>query len=297
VDGAKHWETQLKGESTAGPSTIQFFDTKRGFVAVGNPLEIHRTVDGGQTWKPIPVPDVQSSFATFSDPRHGWLLAGAYPNQTKPTRLYATSDAGDTWQRLPDPPAESLRMTFRSPQEGWLRTAGQNNFIYISRDAGQSWARLDIPDPPGRAKDQTVIVADLRLMPGMGAVASVAFSDGRAFQLPFHEFTSFDMGRTWTYVPQLQSQDPRSMSWDTFEDATHWWASLGANLYKSSDAGQTWKLVSAKLENGDNWRYTIQVLDSKHAWAQLWMGQMTGLAMTTDGGLHWTRANVPEPAS
>jgi photosystem II stability/assembly factor-like uncharacterized protein len=95
----------------------------------------------------------------------------------------------------------------------------------------------------------------------------------------------------------LQNQDPR-FGWSaSFEDAMHWWGVVGANLYKSSDAGQTWKPVPVQLENGDNWRYGIQVLDSKHAWAQLWMGQTTGLAKTSDGGLHWTRANVPEPAS
>ena len=178
VDGAKHWQTQLRGQASPNfglPSSMQFFDKAHGFVAVGIPLELRRTVDGGLNWKTIPLPDAQGSFATFSDSRHGWLLAGTYPNQAKPARLYATSDAGDSWQRLPDPPPQSFRMAFRSPQEGWLRTTGQNNyFIYISRDGGQSWQMLDIPDPPGRAQDQSVIVADLRLLPGIGTVASVS---------------------------------------------------------------------------------------------------------------------------
>jgi photosystem II stability/assembly factor-like uncharacterized protein len=95
----------------------------------------------------------------------------------------------------------------------------------------------------------------------------------------------------------MTSPDARFLTLDTFEDATHWWRVLGANLYKSSDAGQTWKPVPVKLDTGDNGRYTIQILDPKHAWAQIGVGQSTGLAVTSDGGLHWTRVNVPEPAS
>jgi photosystem II stability/assembly factor-like uncharacterized protein len=301
VDGAKHWETQLRGQVSprfAGAPAIQFFDKTHGVVAVGVPLELHRTGDGGRSWSTARLPDEEGAFVTFSDSRHGWLLAGTFPTQITPSRLYATNDGGDSWERLPDPPPQPFRIAFRSPQEGWLRTASQSEYgLYLSRDGGQNWQRLGVPDPPGRAQGQNVVVADLRLLPGTGAVVSLGLSDSRGFQLPVHEFTSFDIGRTWTYVPQTQSPDARFLSWDAFEDATHWWRALGANLYKSSDAGQTWKPVPVKLDTGENGRYTIQILDSKHAWAQIGVGQSTGLAVTSDGGLHWIRTNVPEPAS
>jgi photosystem II stability/assembly factor-like uncharacterized protein len=300
VDGAKHWKTVLRGRVNpdyGASSPVQFVDEKRGFIGFGRPLELRRTVDAGASWTTVRIPDAEATLTTFSDSRHGWLLAGAYPSGGEPTRLYGTSDAGDSWQRLPNPPDQSLRLAFRSQQEGWLQTLG--NRIYISRDGGQSWQGSKVPEPPPpRSSQQTLVVAGLRLLPRIGVVASVAYSEGRGYVLPIYDFTSFDMGTTWTYAPPaLQNQDPRFGWSESFEDAMHWWGVVGANLYKSSDAGQTWTPVPVQLENGDNWRYAIQVLDSKHAWAQLWMGQTTGLAMTSDGGLHWTRANVPEPAS
>jgi len=304
MDGAQHWEAQLRGQVSprfgAGASTIQFFDKTHGFVAVGVPLELNRTVDG-VSWTKMALPDEEGAFATFSDSRHGWLLAGTYPTQNTPSRLYATDDAGVSWRRLVDPPVGSFRMAFRSPHEGWLWTVNQSShFIYLSRDGGQSWQSLDIPEPPGRSPGQTDLVYNLRLLPGVGVVTSLGFSGGNAFQLLGIEITSFDMGKSWTYVqPPAKNQDQsqRFLRSEGFEDATHWWSVERGNLYKSVDAGQTWKPLPAKLENGDNWGYGIQVLDAKHAFSQVGMGQVTGLVMTSDGGLHWTRANVPEPAS
>jgi photosystem II stability/assembly factor-like uncharacterized protein len=70
-------------------------------------------------------------------------------------------------------------------------------------------------------------------------------------------------------------------------------------LFKSSDAGMSWKQVSIQL---DDWDYRPQVIDAKHAWAQM-MGvgpgaafPGTGLAMTADGGVHWKPVHVPVPS-
>jgi photosystem II stability/assembly factor-like uncharacterized protein len=84
-----------------------------------------------------------------------------------------------------------------------------------------------------------------------------------------------------------------------FQDATHWWAMPSGNLFKTSDGGQTWTHVSLQF---DDWRYRLGVVDARHAWARL--DQSTGsqdplrgtaLAITSDGGVHWSYANVPRP--
>ena len=72
---------------------------------------------------------------------------------------------------------------------------------------------------------------------------------------------------------------------------------LHGDLFKSSDAGMSWSHVHLQL---DEWDYRIGVIDSKHAWARLdqpfprtgpQLG--SGLALTSDGGVHWTYAAVP----
>jgi photosystem II stability/assembly factor-like uncharacterized protein len=71
-----------------------------------------------------------------------------------------------------------------------------------------------------------------------------------------------------------------------------WWAIKGTALFKSADAGQTWKMVTNALAD---LQYIPHVLDSKHAWALTIAVGGYGLALTDDGGLHWSRATVPPP--
>ena len=297
VDGAKHWQTQLEGPispTLAGPPSIQFFDKAHGFVAFG--IELYRTVDGGLNWAGIALPDAQHAFITFADSRHGWVLADTATSASGWLQLYATKDAGDSWQPLPNPPVGSTRMAFRSPLEGWMwNPGGDQSHLYVSGDAGTSWQIRDPPDPPAQSPGQTATVVSLRLLPQSGVVAYVALSEGggsSGYLLPSHEFTSFDIGSSWKYVPPTPSQFLPGL--EGFEDASRWWRIDGGIVYKSSDSGQTWKPGPARLENGNYWIYQTHVLDSKHAWAQVQIGEITGLTVTSDGGLHWTRANVPQ---
>jgi photosystem II stability/assembly factor-like uncharacterized protein len=71
---------------------------------------------------------------------------------------------------------------------------------------------------------------------------------------------------------------------------------MGAgDLWKSSDAGSSWKLVSQQL---DGWEgYIPHVIDANHAWAELFSSAQAaaGLALTSDGGLHWSQVSTPKP--
>jgi photosystem II stability/assembly factor-like uncharacterized protein len=81
----------------------------------------------------------------------------------------------------------------------------------------------------------------------------------------------------------------------TFQDNFNWWAMRFGTLFKSSDAGQSWKQVAQQL---DEWDYVPQVVDGQRAWAQMNSNPAngTGLATTAAGGLHWNPVNVPNPS-
>src|SRR3984893_1548288 len=285
TDGAKHWHQQLELRSSfAGrfPISVQVVDTHHAFLAVGDPFEqLNRTADGGTTWNSLPLPRVSASVlgAPFINSNFGWLLlAGRVPI------LYATRDSGFSGQPSPDPPADADSVKFRSPNEGWMGSGDiKLPHVYSSNDGGLSWHRHDLPPPPGQSwNDGIYFPAEIGLLPGGGVVAytSLQFQPG---SVPGFSFTSMDEGMTWRYVPP----PPGAVD---YEDTMHWWAMKGTSLFKSSDAGQTWTVVTDKLPD---WQYVPHVLDSKHAWALLYLVGGFGLALTTDGGLHWTRAAVP----
>ena len=302
VDGARHWQRQLVGQTGSVLLTLnsfQFLDPTHGFVAMGNPSRLFRTTDGGMHWLALGLPYSDGDAVTFADPLHGWFLAWptVYPSPNQVPHLSSTSDGGNTWNQLPDPPVDfglpiflvgyvTHGITFRTRLEGWLGSnSADQPHVYSSADGGQSWHRREVPLPSGGVGSSTLGTGVLQL-PGGGVIATVNPTSTNA------RFTSFDDGMSWSKVTPL----PLGVGTGDlgFLDNLHWWQIYGGALYKSSDGGQTWNYISDKLPDAVD--FSLNILDSKHAWAQVFFGDgSSGLAFTADGGLNWTRANIPQP--
>lgn len=313
IDGAKHWQQQLALQSSRAYDArsdaqirVQMFGKTLGFMAIGWPIELlYRTTDGGAHWDPLVLPLPSFNAVTFSDATHGWLDASYVSRDQGPYPLYATSDAGHSWKRLPDPPADAAVLGFRGPSEAWMGSvAGPGPpHVYISSDAGQRWQRHELPAPAGGwwVPDRYFpgFPTWVQLLPGVGAMAQVEVS--RCVDPPASLgtascpnaasesslFTSRDGGNTWSQVPPPPG-------FVTYQDSVHWWATTRNTLFKSTDSGQSWQQAATI---SPDWEFgTPGILDSTHAWASLVIMGGTGLALTNDGGLHWTLANVPQPA-
>jgi photosystem II stability/assembly factor-like uncharacterized protein len=335
VDGAKHWQQQISSPqdfSTPVDShpVIKFFDKSNGFAVVPGLTDlVYRTTDGGAHWRSVVLPGTRGTVISLSDPNHGWLLLPAAAEHA--VNLFSTSDAGASWQRLPDPPADGCinapvscgqltfasdsaqllpalkgplpaltpwdGIAFRGPSEGWLGSKGDGKpHVYSSVDGGSSWSRHDLPIPAtGLAPGA---VTSVRLLPGNGVVAFLNEGYGPDFPV-----TSFDGGASWRSVATPPTFGRGFIGLISFQDAFNWWDADGSTIFKSSDAGQTWSLGTNVLAG----LFLCQFLDSKHVWGVF--SSMTvatpteplpqpgqGLAVTADGGLHWTQASVPDPA-
>src|ERR1700693_1137355 len=97
VDGAKHWELQLTGQSSSPgltPLTVHFFDTTHGYMAVDLAFtgdQVYRTSNGGDGWQAVQLPAPQTVVVTFSDATHAWAAAQANTPSGQLFKLYATS--------------------------------------------------------------------------------------------------------------------------------------------------------------------------------------------------------------
>jgi len=70
-------------------------------------------------------------------------------------------------------------------------------------------------------------------------------------------------------------------------------------VYRSNDAGRSWTAVAAS-GLPQLWSYLSgRVIDGRNAWWAMVSQQSssrTALALTSDGGAHWTMHNMPQPA-
>ena len=303
TDAAKHWKRQFirqLNQASLDSFMVQFFDPSHGVIAVG---EIYRTSDGGAHLALVKTPsDFYSSFVP-ADPVHGWLLGWTRPpNQSLPN-LFSTSDGGDTWTALPQigdrygMAREGPRLSFRNPREGWFGASAAEPTVYASTDGGISWQPRTLPShldsnlcpkplPPAIGPLNTYI----SLLPGRGVFAILNDYCGHV-----EGYASVDGGATWR---ALASPPGSTTLWDfAFQDSSHWWAMRSGELWKSVDAGLSWKFISQQTDNLD---YFLHVIDAKHAWAELYSSAPSGasgagLAVTSDGGLNWSQVSAPQP--
>jgi photosystem II stability/assembly factor-like uncharacterized protein len=305
TDGAKLWKKEFSSSSPqGGVSGIRFFDRNAGLIFFGFPAQLYRTSDAGIHWTPVGLPPHSAISISFSDPAHGWVIAQE-PEPGFATHLFATTNFGSSWTELSLPQGAVWRgkggtgadPQFRRANDGWLGAVADRPTVYHSVDGGASWQPHILPILPAAVPDTGgkpippgfAYYVNVSLLPGSGVIALVDYVGFSG------AYTSFDGGGTWRAL----ALPPTEMAYSdfVFQDSTHWWAMRFGTLWKSSDAGQTWKYIGQQLDDFD---YRPHVIDAKHAWAEL-LGspgsqfQATGLAMTSDAALHWTYVNVPKP--
>lgn len=303
TDGAMSWQTQFTGTiATVLAGGVQFFDQTNGILDVTGLQKslIYRTADAGQHWSAISLPNNTVGYS-FADPMHGWVFAWHELNgpATHPD-LLSTLDGGQTWTArswLDGAfwPGNGIpgEQHFRRSGEGWFGGLGLQAMAYSTPDGGTNWKSIAIPLAPGLfptpSPDDPNFEVQVVLLPLAGVLAVV--SGGFGWQ---RAFTSFDGGATWKLVASTPDlTPPRDF---LYVDAKHWWAMGSKSVYRTSDAGQSWKRVEAPgLLEG--WKYSPHVIDSGHAWAQLTSASAeSALVLSSDGGVGWTPANLPQPS-
>jgi photosystem II stability/assembly factor-like uncharacterized protein len=252
----------------------------------------------------MPRPPYQESAVTFSDPLDGWYFSQVTEQNPVP-HFMVTHDGGSTWSELPTPPAlvfgakGGLAMVqFRDARDGWMGAdTGERPTIYSTSDGGVSWQAHVLPSialEPGHGGKPQGTATSIALVPGGGVMAIASDPAGNPAA-----FLSADGGARWRRLASAPGET--SYADFVFVDSRNWWAMRFGTLFKTSDSGQTWKLVAQIL---DDWDYIPEMIDSNHAWAELRPNpaparsgaEGMGLATTSDGGLHWTYVNPPQPS-
>ena len=228
--------------------------TSLGAAAGSQPVAVHRTSDGGLSWKTavMPTPEMPSPGGLpfggdktgfgFVDAQHGWLTGSSAANGIW---LYATSDAGDTWRAatLPVPSDATAAEMYKSfpttmpplfldDHEGILPVTGGTGVqadvfvteFYLTADGGAHW----------RATAPIVLrEAAPRLWSWPDVAHAVAASDNKFC-------STADSGQTWS-VKDLPSAIEGVSQLD-FVSSSVGWAVVAGRLLKTGNGGGSWVL-------------------------------------------------------
>lgn len=212
---------------------------------------ILRTVDGGRTWQPRPVPTTErADFRDVDafDDRVAYVLS---VGSGESSRIYKTVDGGEHWDLQfanTDPKVFLDAMTFADATHGVAFSDSVDGaFVVLTTSDGRRWTRIPVDRLPPA-------------LPGEGAFAA----SGSNIALVGRDciwigttasrvLRSVDGGRTWTVIETpLATGTATGIFSIAFRDRDHGIVVGGnyekeqdaiANAAITSDAGKTWTLV------------------------------------------------------
>jgi photosystem II stability/assembly factor-like uncharacterized protein len=222
------------------------------------------------------------SAVSFIDANRGWLADAGF--------IFATTDGGQRWTKRHEAPGTVASLDFVSDSQGWLTTAAS---VYGTHDGGLSWQQLFY------LKYASLYQIDF--VDANNGWLTFISDDGNGTHGILH---TTDGGKSWTAVSDPCGQGWRPGSFSFYSPNTGFMMCGGVpgagnqekQLFKTTDAGQTWQLVTEAQLDGVQSPNALSTagylgdlffLDDLHGWSSVDLRGNGLLKATTDGGKTW----------
>ena len=255
-----------KGTLLAGTATARLF----------------RSLDGGDTWTRLAFPAESRStlHALRADPVNVDVYWAAVSSEISSfAGLFRSGDEGATWQPvagLQQRPVWTLAFWKGNPQ---VMAAGTEEGVYLSRDGGDHWALLGLPNANGPHP-----------------VVSLAFDPEDSNTLyagtPHLAWKTVDGGAAWHPIDRGMKEDSDIFALDI--DGAHpsrLFAASCGGIYRSLDGGRNWSSLERAVGGPVRTYVIIRAPDRPRV---VYAGTSDGLIVSPDSGASWYRlSSVP----
>ncbi len=323
VDGGAHWQPIFDDQPAASigalavaPSDPQVIwagtgeTFLRANVSIGN--GIYKSTDGGKTWRHMGLTAtgrIARVVVHPEDPDIVYAAALGHCYGPQPERgVYRTRDGGETWRHVlysgQNAGASDLVMDPTNPRilfagmwqmriDTFSRTSGgPESGLYVSRDGGDNWARLEgggLPRPPWGKIGLTMSAADPRRV-----YALIETSSNRDFATsdPFQGvlWRSDDGGESWAMISADNNLAQRPLYYSRAlaapDDANeiHF---MAVRHSRSLDGG-----VTVNHENQAGWDHHDIWIDPLLP-ERMIVGHDGGVSISTNRGESWFKPQLP----
>ena len=264
-------------------------DSKILYVGAANG-GVWKTMNGGTTFKPVFDKYTQSIGAITIDqskPDTVWVGTGEawVRNSTSVgTGIYKSKDAGDNWQFMGLPKSERIGKIVVDPKNsdvvyvavlGSLWSASEDRGLYKTTDGGVTWKKMLYTDPDSGCTD---VVVD----PQETSIVYAATWQFRRYPWKFESGgagSGIHQEKLGRIALALASGRPGTV-----------YAAVEAKksgLYRSDDAGRSWRLASTHPTIGMRPFYFMALFPDPKDYQKIYKAGMSTI-VSKDGGKTWT---------
>jgi photosystem II stability/assembly factor-like uncharacterized protein len=248
---------------------IGYFDngrTRRHYLAGGNGL--HRSTDGGMTWKIITSWRTEEILGVVPDPVDSALIYVATP-----FGVFKTTDDGLTWNRKMNgiTPWYIQRITMDPRSRSTLYAAGETD-LFRTTDGGESWRAMGSGCRNILALLQHPVRHDVILIAGEESGIR----------------RTTDGGATWSAARGLEGTSVYTFR-ASADGRSLYAAGWKTGVWRSTDDGASWE----QLWTGPDAEAVYSLFVDPANPAHLMVGSVAkGLFESLDGGAHWKYAGL-----
>jgi photosystem II stability/assembly factor-like uncharacterized protein len=200
--------------------------------------------------------------------------------------VYRSIDGGASWTFAGAGLGRQARVTGISVDAARTGTvyAATGAGLFRTEDGGASWLYLELPTQIGT--EGSVVTAD----PRRSGIVYVTPADGGQL------LASSNRGRTWRVLDVPAEEAPFSLAIDPESPDTLYAGTFISGVFKSTDAGAHWKVVTGGLRPAVS-RVSAVAVDPRRPQTVFFSTPGGGVYRSTDGGGHWTKTSTGLPAA
>lgn len=255
-------------------NSVYLDSAQTGWIVQGHVL--YKTEDGGHSLHPVSVPGIEGEVRglitdlSFVDKDHGWIVGGRFEpirtgdplinaqmtrGQIRTAFIFQTLDGGTSWNSADLPRLIGPFDQIDFWDDGVAIASSRNNLVF-SNDNGKTWLDLRKYFPSigkGADRERATFCGGFFLDSKNGWLLFSGFQ--------FEALATRDRGKSWTRTTwpiETQTDDTSSLPPSprfAFVDNSHglfvYNHVYGGELFKTSDAGKTWKQIVVTGKNDE----------------------------------------------
>lgn len=235
--------------------------------------QIHVSTDAGQTWQlltsfNIPLLTLDQLLV---DSRDSNVLYASGHRGKLPGGFFKSKDGGRTWDEKGELKNEAIHAMTQSKVDPNIIYAGAKSGIFVSKDSGDDWAKVesgtspvDINSMAVDPKNQNIIYAGTSWRP----------------------YKTVDNGKSWKLIKtgMIDDSDIFAITINS-TDTSHVIASACSGIYESYNGGENWKKIQGIPGQS---RRTRDIVQHPTIPGTIYAGTTEGFWMSTNGGKSWS---------